>query len=250
MAEGLKITPLSQDEVCVYLDLLLCVIQAGDQFAACDCRREAAQRWERKWRNVLCCEQACVSEARYGVKEQWRWDCTLSDQTRLSKSHLPESSLLGNRIFCHLPDCRGSSSSLGMFVNLTVIFSLSLNGLCGRLCGSPVHPFCGSPPPNAPLTTSTRPLRERCCGYFCRQWEALSHLCMRCRLTFLVLFQSLLFFLVFRAHIHKKQVFRLHLHARCVHLLASICAFSWKHASVFATAQTQGGKSNAVAMEL
>lgn len=59
------------------------------------------------------------------------------------------------------------------------------------------HPFCGSPPPNAPLTTSTRPLRERCCGYFWRQWEALSHLCMRCRLTFLILFQSLLFFSCF-----------------------------------------------------
>lgn len=55
------------------------------------------------------------------------------------------------------------------------------------------------------------------------------------------------FSLFFRAHIHGKPVFRLHLHGRCVHLLAGICAF--KHASVFATAQTQGGKSNAVAME-
>lgn len=57
-----------------------------------------------------------------------------------------------------------------MFMDLKMTSFSSLNGLCGGACEKPSvslemveldrQPFCGSPPPNAPLTTFTGPLRE------------------------------------------------------------------------------------------
>lgn len=109
------------------------------------------------------------------------------------------------------------------------------------------QPFCGSPPPNAPLTTLTGPLPERCCGYFWRQWEAsvtpLHGMQVNCSGSLLV---TLFVFAFFPPSHTCKCVRWVHLHVRHIHLLAwsRTCA-----SRVFAAEQTRGGKSNAVAVE-
>lgn len=94
---------------------------------------------ECKWRTVLPCEKGCISKARKSVKEQWRWHYTLSYQTRLFKSHIIESSLLVNRIFCQLarlsktpaPSFHVWKRLWACLRNKKWLFSSFLNGLCG-----------------------------------------------------------------------------------------------------------------------
>lgn len=208
--------PLSQDKACFYLDLLFCVIQTVEPVRECVCS-VWIQTWglsvprslsERKWRNVLLCDKWCVSKARYSVKEQWRWHCTLSYQTRLFKSHTIESSLLVNRIFCQLPDRRGLQLEISSprFVWKCLV----------RVCESKSDIFF------IPEWSLRRCLNSRLCHWrwlnrivslsvdlllqmllwplllglygsaavaiFGGSGRLWSHLCMRCRLTVLILF--------------------------------------------------------------
>lgn len=73
-----------------------------------------------------------------------------------------------------------------------------------------------------------------------------SHLCMGCRLTVLLLFESPFLFLFFSRSHAGKCVSWVHLHVQHTHLLAWICTCASR---VSAAEQTRGGKSNAVAVE-
>lgn len=140
LSKCLKITPLSQDKVCFYLDLAFCVIQSESVFAAFQFRREATQCWD-------LCQSASEEMSSRVIKDAsakpgavWKsseGDTAPSATKQDFKSHIIESST-GSSANCQTVE--GSSSKfraqdlfgsvLCMFVNLKAISFLSLNGLC------------------------------------------------------------------------------------------------------------------------